>query len=91
VLSDALAVYRNESCIAQFLSQRLILEMKLLPCADDAASRMVELTEIHAAAGLLRIRQTPGPPLRRAPGPATGNRRGAAVGQVPPQRGTSLP
>jgi hypothetical protein len=29
VLSDALAVYRNESCIAQFLSPRLILEMKL--------------------------------------------------------------
>jgi len=55
-----LAVYRNESCIAQFLSPRLILEMKLLPCTDDAASRMVELTAIHAAAGLLRIRQTLG-------------------------------
>jgi spore cortex formation protein SpoVR/YcgB (stage V sporulation) len=58
VLRDAWANYRDESFIAQFLSPRLIREMRLFACADDAASRAVEVSAIHDEAGYRRIRQT---------------------------------
>jgi spore cortex formation protein SpoVR/YcgB (stage V sporulation) len=60
VLKDAWANYRDESFITQFLSPRLIREMRLFACVDDAASRAVEVSAIHDEAGYRRIRQVLG-------------------------------
>ena len=60
VLRDAWANFRDESFITQFLSPRLIREMRLFACTDDSQSRNVEVTAIHDEAGYRRVRQTLG-------------------------------
>jgi spore cortex formation protein SpoVR/YcgB (stage V sporulation) len=57
VLRRVWADYRDESFVAQFLSPRVIREMRLFACLDDSAAREVEITAIHDEAGYRRIRR----------------------------------
>jgi spore cortex formation protein SpoVR/YcgB (stage V sporulation) len=57
VLRRVWSDYRDESFVAQFLSPRVIRDLKLFACLDDAAAREVEITAIHDEAGYRRIRR----------------------------------
>lgn len=57
VLRGAWADFRDEAFIGQFLSPRLMREMRLFSCLDDAESRAVEVTAIHDEDGYRRLRR----------------------------------
>ncbi len=57
VLRGAWADYRDESFINQFLSPRLMREMRLFACVDSAEAREVEVSAIHDEAGYRKVRR----------------------------------
>ena len=57
VLRGAWVDFRDESFIGQFLSPRLMREMRLFACVDAAEAREVEVTAIHDEAGYRRLRR----------------------------------
>jgi spore cortex formation protein SpoVR/YcgB (stage V sporulation) len=57
VLRDAWADYRDESFIGQFLSPRLMREMRLFSVLDAADAKAVEVTGIHDEDGYRRVRR----------------------------------
>jgi spore cortex formation protein SpoVR/YcgB (stage V sporulation) len=60
VLKDAWANYRDESFITQYLSPRLIRELRLFACFDEAEDPEVEVRAIHDEEGYRRIRRVLG-------------------------------
>jgi len=57
-LNFAMQNFKDESFIAQFLSPRLIREMKLFSVLDDDRKRKLEVSAIHDERGYRRIRQS---------------------------------
>jgi stage V sporulation protein R len=57
VLRGAWADYRDESFIGQFLSPRLMRELRLFSCFDAAEAREVAVTAIHDEQGYRRLRR----------------------------------
>jgi spore cortex formation protein SpoVR/YcgB (stage V sporulation) len=56
-LRSAWANYRDESFIRQFLSPRLIRQLKLFLLTDNAAQPHLTVAEIHDEAGYKRVRE----------------------------------
>ncbi|PKO32475.1 MAG: SpoVR family protein [Betaproteobacteria bacterium HGW-Betaproteobacteria-9] len=56
-LHHAMRNYRDESFIGQFLSPRLMREMRLFSIVDDAAELELEVVAIHDEAGYRRVRE----------------------------------
>ncbi len=56
-LNDAMRNYKDESFILQFLSPKLIRDLKLFTISDDAGSPTLEVTAIHNDDGYQRIRE----------------------------------
>lgn len=57
-LNEAMRYYKDESFIAQFLSPRLIRELKLFHIIDDNQNPELWVHSIHDADGYQRIRET---------------------------------
>lgn len=57
VLRGAWADFRDDGFIAQFLSPRLMREMRLFACLDAADARAVEVTAIHDEDGYRHLRR----------------------------------
>ena len=57
-LHHAMRNFKDESFIGQYLSPRLMREMRLFAIHDDEAERELEVSAIHDDAGYLRLRQT---------------------------------
>ena len=57
VLRRAWADYRDESFIGQFLSPRLMRELRLFACYDASEAREVAVTAIHDEQGYRRVRR----------------------------------
>ena len=57
VLKFAMANFKDESFIAQFLSPRLIREFRLFSVLDDDRNERLEVTAIHDEAGYRKLRQ----------------------------------
>ncbi|TXT34961.1 MAG: SpoVR family protein [Comamonadaceae bacterium] len=57
-LDHAMRNFKDESFIGQFLSPRLMREMRLFAIHDDEAERELEVSAIHDEAGYQRLRQT---------------------------------
>ncbi len=57
-LDHAMRNFKDESFIGQYLSPRLMREMRLFAIHDDEAERDLEVSAIHDDAGYLRLRQT---------------------------------
>ena len=56
-LDDAMRNYKDESFILQFLSPRLIRELKLFTIMDDAGKANLEVTSIHDESGYRKVRE----------------------------------
>ena len=56
-LDFAMRNFKDESFIAQFLSPRVIRQMKLFSVLDDDRKRKLEVTAIHDDSGYRRVRQ----------------------------------
>lgn len=56
-LNDAMRNFKDESFIAQYLSPRLIREMKLFSVVDDDREEKLEISAIHDDSGYQKIRQ----------------------------------
>ena len=56
-LDFAMRNFKDESFIAQYLSPRLIRELKLFTVLDDDSKNMLEITAIHDSSGYRKIRQ----------------------------------
>ncbi len=56
-LNDAMRNYKDESFILQFLSPRLIRELKLFTIMDNASQPNLEVTSIHNESGYRQIRE----------------------------------
>ncbi len=56
-LDHAMRHYRDESFIGQFLSPRLMREMRLFAIVDDAQQPELEVAAIHDEAGYRRVRE----------------------------------
>ncbi|MCB4365729.1 SpoVR family protein [Hydrogenophaga taeniospiralis] len=56
-LDHAMRHYRDESFIGQFLSPRLMREMRLFSIVDDALQPELEVAAIHDEAGYRRVRE----------------------------------
>ncbi|MBY4675992.1 SpoVR family protein [Marinobacterium arenosum] len=56
-LHDAMCNYKDESFILQFLSPKLIRELKLFTILDDAASPTLKVSSIHDESGYRQIRE----------------------------------
>ncbi len=56
-LNFAMRNFKDESFIAQFLSPRLIREMKLFAVVDDDRRRKLEVSAIHDEGGYRRVRK----------------------------------
>jgi len=56
-LDFAMRNFKDESFIAQYLSPRIIRQMKLFSVLDDDRKRKLEVTAIHDDSGYRRIRQ----------------------------------
>lgn len=57
-LDHAMRNFKDESFIGQFLSPRLMREMRLFAIHDDQAKTELEVSAIHDADGYQRLRQT---------------------------------
>ena len=57
VLRDAWADYRDESFIHQFLSPKVIRDLRLFACVDEASEDAIEVSAIHDEAGYRDIRR----------------------------------
>ncbi len=57
VLRDALANHRDESFIAQYLSPRLMRQLRLFHLADDDAEDEIAVASIHDERGYRRLRR----------------------------------
>ncbi len=57
VLKFAMANFKDESFIAQFLSPRLMREFRLFSVLDDDRNEHLEVTAIHDEAGYRKLRQ----------------------------------
>ncbi|MBP6851577.1 MAG: SpoVR family protein [Rhodoferax sp.] len=57
-LDHAMRNYKDESFIGQFLSPRLIREMRLFAIHDDERKSELEVSAIHDTAGYQRLRQS---------------------------------
>lgn len=56
-LDNAMRNYKDESFILQFLSPKLIRELKLFTIMDDAAKPTLEVTSIHNETGYREVRE----------------------------------
>ena len=56
-LDDAMRNFKDESFIGQYLSPRLIREMRLFAICDDEKQQELEVAAIHDGAGYKRVRQ----------------------------------
>ena len=56
-LDAAMRQYKDESFIGQFLSPRLIREMRLFSILDDAGREALEVSAIHDEAGYRQVRE----------------------------------
>jgi stage V sporulation protein R len=56
-LDYAMRHFKDESFIGQYLSPRLIREMRLFSVLDDASRKELEVSAIHDAAGYRRVRE----------------------------------
>jgi stage V sporulation protein R len=56
-LDAAMRHFRDESFIAQYLSPRLMRELRLFSIVDDAAETELEVSAIHDAAGYRHVRE----------------------------------
>ncbi|WP_374644269.1 SpoVR family protein [Tabrizicola sp.] len=66
VLKEAWSAYRDESFIQQFLSPRVIRDLRLFALTEDENQTWYRVSAIHDAAGYHRVRDT----LQRANDPA---------------------
>ena len=57
VLDDAMRNYKDESFIQQFLSPRLIRELKLFTILDDSKVSTLKVSSIHNEAGYRQVRE----------------------------------
>jgi len=57
-LDHAMRNYKDESFIGQFLSPRLMREMRMFAVLDDERQSELEVTAIHDTAGYQRLRQS---------------------------------
>jgi spore cortex formation protein SpoVR/YcgB (stage V sporulation) len=57
VLKDAWANYRDESFVAQFLSPKVIRDMKLFSIMDDSNDDSYYVSDIHDERGYRRVRK----------------------------------
>ena len=53
----AMANYKDESFILQFLTPKVIRDLKLFTILDDDADRAIQVTAIHDDAGYLQVRE----------------------------------
>jgi stage V sporulation protein R len=58
VLKDAWANYRDESFVEQFLSPKVMRDLKLFALADEAKAPAVTVSAIHDERGYRRVRST---------------------------------
>jgi stage V sporulation protein R len=58
VLKDAWANYRDESFVEQFLSPKVMRDMRLFALADQADAPVLTVSGIHNEAGYRRVRST---------------------------------
>jgi stage V sporulation protein R len=58
VLHDAMRNYKDESFIGQFLSPKLMRDMRLFAIRDDESEEELEVAAIHDDAGYRRVRES---------------------------------